>query len=478
VSDPLDELATETAPLHRVAAAADAYLATLGHRPVHDPGAEPLLAELDTPLPAVGEGADAVIERLLRVGTATATHSAGPRFYHFVIGGSTPAALAGDWVTSMLDQNAGFRASSVLATVTESIALRWLKELFDLPADWGGALVGSATFANFTALACARHWWARQHGVDVAEVGLAGLPSLPVLAGGYVHPSDRKALQLLGHGRNTIEVYARDDAGRVDLDAMERRLAALAGPAVIIGSAGEVNAGDFDPIDALADLAERYGAWLHVDGAFGLFAALSPRTAHLLRGVDRAHSVVADGHKWLNVPYESGFAFVRDASLLGEVFGMPGAPYLPGPDSPRGGYALLGPESSRRARSLPIWATLAAYGRDGYAAMVERHLTVSEHLGGLVDAAPDFELLAPPALGIVCFRYAPVGVPADRLDELNALLGERLVDDGRVFAGTTRYRGTTAFRPAIVNWRTTEKDVELLVTVLRELGEKLIGDFG
>jgi glutamate/tyrosine decarboxylase-like PLP-dependent enzyme len=473
VSDPLDELAIETAPLHRVAAAADGYLGSLRHRNVFDPRSAPLLAELDYPLPAEGEGADAVIERLLRVGTATATHSAGPRFYHFVIGGSTPAALAGDWVTALLDQNAGFRASSVLATATETVALRWLKELFGIPAEWGGALVGSATFANFTALACARHWWAARHGVDVTANGLVGLPRLPVLASGYVHPSDRKALQLLGHGHDSVEVFARDDAGRVDLEAMERRLAELGAPAVVIGSAGEVNTGDFDPIEALADLAERYGAWLHVDGAFGLFAALSPRTEHLLRGLDRAHSVAADGHKWLNVPYESGFAFVRDASLLGTAFGMPGAPYLPGPDSPRGGYALLGPESSRRARSLPIWATLAAYGRDGYRAMVERHLAVAEHLGRLVESAPDFELLAPAGLGIVCFRYAPPDLAADRLDELNAELGEWLVDDGRVFAGTTRYRGMTAFRPAVVNWRTTEADVELLLVVLRELGERL-----
>jgi glutamate/tyrosine decarboxylase-like PLP-dependent enzyme len=296
-----------------------------------------------------------------------------------------------------------------------------------------------------------------------------------VLSGGYLHPSARKALQMLGHGRDTVEVYARDDAGRVDLAAMARRLADLRAPAVIIGNAGEVNAGDFDPIDALADLAAAHDAWLHVDGAFGLFAALDPATAHLVRGVERARSVATDAHKWLNVPYESGIAFVSEPDRLAAAFGMPGAAYLPGPDQPDGGYALYGPESSRRARALPIWATLAAYGRDGLSEMVRRHVALAHHLGELVAAAPDFERLADVRLCIVCFRYAPPGVPADRLDALNAELGERLMADGRVFCGTTRYRRMTAFRPAIVNWRTREADVELLPTVLRELGERLVG---
>jgi glutamate/tyrosine decarboxylase-like PLP-dependent enzyme len=195
---------------------------------------------------------------------------------------------------------------------------------------------------------------------------------------------------------------------------------------------------------------------------------MSPKTAYLVRGVDRAHSVAADGHKWLNVPYESGFAFVRDQALLLDAFGMPGAPYLPGPDSPRGGYSFFGPESSRRARSMPIWASIAAYGREGYAAMVERHVALASYLANLVEAATDFELLGS-GLCIVCFRYAPPGADPSTLDALNAALGERLVDDGRVFAGTTRYNGMTAFRPAIVNWRTTEADVELLLTVIRDL---------
>jgi glutamate/tyrosine decarboxylase-like PLP-dependent enzyme len=239
------------------------------------------------------------------------------------------------------------------------------------------------------------------------------------------------------------------------------------GPAVVVACAGEVNAGDFDPIADMADLAEKHGAWLHVDGAFGLFAALSPRTAHLLDGVTRADSVAADGHKWLNVPYDTGFAFVREPRRLGETFGAWNAPYLAPADENAIDYNHLSPESSRRARALPIWATLRAYGRAGHRAMVERHLDLTERLEFLVDQAPDLELLAPVQLCIACFRYT---APGADLDTLNAKLGRAILDDGRVYVGTTVYRGMTALRPAIVNWRTTEADVDLLVSVVRELG--------
>ncbi|SDZ05146.1 Glutamate or tyrosine decarboxylase [Micromonospora pattaloongensis] len=477
MGDPLGERGATDSVLRRVYETAGPYLDSLAARPVHDPRAAPLLAELGRadPLPDEGDGADAVVDRLLRVGTAAATHSTGPRFFHLVIGGVTPAALAADWTASMLDQNAAFRASSALATETETVALRWLRELFGLPETYGGALVASATFANFTSLACATHWWGERHGADIAADGLAGLPRMPVLSGGYVHASARKALQMLGHGRDSVEVFARDAVGRVDLDALDRRLTELRTPAVVIANAGEVNAGDFDPVADLAEIAERHGAWLHVDGAFGLFAALSPRTAHLVRGIERADSIGCDAHKWLNVPYESGFAFLREPARLGAAFGMPGAAYLPGADSPRGGYALLGPESSRRARSLPIWATLAAYGREGHRAMVERHLDLAQRLAGLVDAAPELERLAEVPLCIVCFRARPAGMREAELDDFNRRLGEALLDDGRVFAGTTVYGGRVALRPAIVNWRTTEADIDALVDVVRDLTARLAG---
>lgn len=456
-----------------VARAAGPYLAALPHQPVRDRTHAHLLKELDGPLPEDGDGTMTAVSDLLRIGTRAATHSSGPRFFHFVVGGATPAAQAGDWVTSLLDQAAGLWLTSPLAAQAETTVLRWLKEMFGLPAGHGGVLTPSATFANLTGLACARHWWAGRHGVDVTADGLAGLPRMPVFSSGYVHASSRKALQLLGLGRDTVRTVTRDDAGRLDVAALDRLLADT-GPAVLIANAGEVNAGDFDPVDEMADLARRHGAWLHVDGAFGLFAALSPHTAHLVRGIERADSLAADGHKWLNVPYESGFAFVREPSALGRAFGSWNAAYLPEPDDEFINYNNLGPESSRRARALPIWATLRAYGRSGHRAMVERHRDLAVRLGDAVRDSADLELLAPVNLFVVCFRYRPPGVPKADLDELNRRLGEELVADGRVYAGTTTYRGVVALRPAIVNWRTTADDIDLLVSVVREIGGRLV----
>ncbi|XVV06961.1 pyridoxal phosphate-dependent decarboxylase family protein [Actinosynnema sp. CA-248983] len=473
MADPLMGRQDAAEALGLVAAAAGPYLDALPHLPVRDAAQAHLLKDLDGPLPEDGDGAPAAVAELLRIGTRAATHSSGPRFFHFVVGGSTPAAQAGDWVTSLLDQASGLWLTSPLAARAETVVLRWLRELVGLPESFGGVLTPSATFANLTGLACARHWWAARHGVDVTADGLAGLPRMPVFSSGYVHASDRKALQLLGLGRDSVRTLVRDDAGRIDLDALDRELA-VSGPAVVIANAGEVNAGDFDPVDAMADLAERHGAWLHVDGAFGLFAALSPETAHLVRGVERADSVAADGHKWLNVPYESGFVFVKDPSVLGRAFGGWNAPYLPDPDDELVNYNMLGPESSRRARALPIWAALRAYGRSGHRAMVERHRDLAVRLGRIVAESDDLELMAPVNLFVVCFRFRPPGVAEDRLDELNRRLGAELVEDGRVYAGTTVYRGVVALRPAIVNWRTTREDVDLLVAVVREIGARLL----
>ncbi|MEV6849679.1 pyridoxal-dependent decarboxylase [Actinoplanes sp. NPDC051411] len=456
--------------LSQVFDAAGPYLDSLATRPVHDPASEELLARLGGPLPETGAGAASAIASLLDIGTRAATASSGPRFFHFVTGGVTEAALAADWTASLLDQNAFSRVASPFATFTEGVAIDWLRDLAGLPSGWGGALVASATFANFTSLGCATQWWGGRLGADTVRDGLSGLPRMPVLSGGYVHASARKALQMLGHGRDAVQVCAADEAGRVSLSGMRSRLAALNGaPAVIIANAGEVNAGDFDPLSPLADLAAEFGCWLHVDGAFGLFAAVSPRTAHLVAGLDRADSIAADGHKWLNVPYESGFALIREPDRLGQAFGMPGAAYLPGPGDPAGGYGLYGPESSRRARSLPIWATLAAYGRSGYRSLVERNLDLAQHLAGLVDASPVLQRLADVPLCIVCLRARPAGVAPSDLDDLNRRLGAALIADGRVYAGTTVYAGQVALRPAIVNWRTGPADIELFVDVLHEL---------
>jgi glutamate/tyrosine decarboxylase-like PLP-dependent enzyme len=463
--------------LAAAASAAGSYLEGVDRRPVRAAHAEDVAASFDGELPDDGIGAVATIEELVR-GVDGAVHSAGPRFFHFVNGGVTPAALAADWLTSTLDQNAGAWVSTPLGAQLEIVALRWLRDLFGLPQAWGGVLTTGATMANFVALACARRWWGLQHGVDIDEDGLRDLPPMPILGSGYVHPSDQKAVAMLGLGRANVRMLTRDGVGRLDLDALEDVLRALGGaPAIVIGSAGEVNAGDFDPIARMADLCERHGAWFHVDGAFGLFAALSPRSAALVDGVERADSVIADGHKWLNVPYDCGFAFVKDASLQPQVFARTAA-YLPEVDAVRPSWGYLGPEMSRRARGIDVWATLRAYGRSGYRAIVERHLDLAQRLAAAVDAAPDLERLADVPLNIVCFRARPPGVPEARLDDLNRRVGEAVLADGRVFFGSTVYEGKVAFRPAPVNWRNGPDDIDRIVEVTRELTAKAVADLG
>ena len=468
MSDPRDETAAAAAFAYEQAGE---YLAGLDERPVLPQGVDDAVGRFGGPFPEQGSGAVAALEELL-TGLDAATGSSGPRFFHFVTGGVTPAALGADWLTTALDQNSFSWVGSPLGTRLETVALEWLKELFALPAEWGGALTTGATSANFMGLAAARQWWGEQHGRDIGSDGMAGLPAVPVLSSGFIHASALKALAMVGVGRSSVQTFSRDAAGRIDLPALESALRGLGGaPAIIVGNAGDVNVGEFDPLAELADLAEEHGAWLHVDGAFGLFARVSPRVEALAEGVDRAHSVIADGHKWLNVPYDCGFAFVRDSGLLAKVFSLAAA-YLP-EDEPEPTYGYLTPESSQRARAIAVWAALRAWGRTGYREMVERHLDLAQRLAQRVDEAPDLERLADVPLNIVCFRYRPPEMPEEELDGLNARLGEDVLADGRVYVGTTSFAGKTAFRPAIVNWRTQEGDVDLLVDVLRELGSKL-----
>ena len=451
---------------------ARAHLATLDEAPLHGEGFEQAAWDFGGLLPDEGHGALATLERLAGPGLDGAVASAGPRNFHFVTGGVTPAALGADWLASALDQNSFAWIETPLGSQLERVALGWLRELFGLPAEWGGVLTTGATQANFVALAAARRWWAGRHGVDVDQDGLPGLPPVPIFAGGYVHSTALKAIGMLGMGRANVRILTRDPVGRMDVEAVDAALTELGGaPALILATAGEVNAADFDPVPELADLAEKHNAWLHVDGAFGLFARVSPEFAVLADGVERAHSVIADGHKWLNVPYDCGFTFVRDPSLLYPIFNAAAA-YLPQEDPERPNFGFLAPESSRRARSLAVWATLDAYGRQGYRELVERNCAQARLCAELVDAAPDLERLADVQLNIVCFRLRPPGVPEDELDALNAQAGERLLADGTVYAGTTRYGGTIAFRPAFVNWRTRDDDVHLLVETIRALGAR------
>jgi glutamate/tyrosine decarboxylase-like PLP-dependent enzyme len=473
VADPLTHPEDSLAVLERVVSEAERYLASLPTGPVRLPSSNEAAETFGGQLPEEGLGTLGAIDELMQRGLDAHVRSSGPRFFHWVMGGTTPAALGADWLTSLLDQNAGGWDASPLASRLELVGLRWLRELFSLPPDWDGVLVTGGQMANFTGLAAARQWWGERHGVDVSVDGLAGLPPPPVLTSEFIHVTGRKALAMLGLGPGRLTICADAD-GAMNLGALEHELRRLDGaPAIVIGNAGEVNTGLFDPIEGMAELCERYGAWLHVDGAFGLFARVSPRTAELAAGVEGAQSVIADGHKWLNVPFDCGFAFVRDPEILARTFAA-GAAYLPEASEDRPIFAFRAPELSRRARSLAVWATLAAYGRNGYRAIVERCVDNAARLAAQVEAADDFELLAPAPLNVVCMRYRRPGVPESELDDLNQRIGEAALTDGRIYVGTTSWQGKVAFRPAFVNWRTTADDVDLILETLRDLGSRTL----
>ena len=467
--DPLTVPDKSLAALDRVAAEARDYLAELTDAPVRTAASDEAAERFGGSLPDEGVGTMAAIEELLRDGIEAHVRSGGPRFFHWVIGGSTPAALAADWVTSLLDQNAGGWDATPLGARLEHVSIQWLLDLFELPAEWNGVLTTGATTANFTALAAGRQWWGEQHGADVSDTGLAGLPQVRILSSRFIHVSALKALAMLGIGRGQVVDCSGPD-GSIDLKRLEAGLGDE--PAIVIANAGEVNAGHFEPIRAVAELAHQHNAWVHVDGAFGLFARLSPRVAELADGVELADSVISDGHKWLNVPYDCGFAFVRDPRYLRVPFNA-GAAYLPEAEDERPVFGYMGPELSRRARSLAVWATLRAYGRDGYRAIVERCLDNAAHLASLVDEAEDAELLLPAPLNIVFFRYRPPDVPEDELDELNLAIEQEILKDGRVYLGTTRWNGVVGFRPAFVNWRSTKEDAALVLETVRDLGQRL-----
>jgi glutamate/tyrosine decarboxylase-like PLP-dependent enzyme len=293
------------------AALADAILG-MDERPALTPGADAALQALKEPLPETGCGAQKSIEKLLEMNARAAANTGGPKCFHFIIGGNTPASMAADMLATAYEAVTYTWVVSPVGVQMELQALNWLKEMFGLPESMSGVMVTGATMANFVGLASARQWWGEQLGFDVSDEGIAGKPQMPILTSGFVHASTLKVLALLGIGRSNVQQFCRDDFGRVDLDAMRQALEDLDGqPAVIIVNAGEVNSGEFDPVSDMIKLARQHNCWVHVDGAFGLFARVSPRVAHFAAGVEGADSITVDGHKWLNVPFDSGYAFVR-----------------------------------------------------------------------------------------------------------------------------------------------------------------------
>ncbi|MBT5220307.1 MAG: aspartate aminotransferase family protein [Woeseia sp.] len=435
------------------------------------PNAEQVLQNFKEPLPLEGCGAQAAIDRLIELNETAGGNTAGPKAFHFVIGGSTPAALAADLLATAYDAITYTWVLSPAGVEMEMQALDWLKEIFELPPEWSGVMVTGATMANFVCLAAGRQWWGEQHGLDVSETGLSGAPQMPVLTSGFIHASTLKVLAVQGVGRGNIQRFEKDDFGRLDLNAFAAGLEALNGePALVIVNAGEVNAGEFDPVKEMIELSRQHNCWVHVDGAFGLFAKVSPRTAHFVEGIEKADSATVDGHKWLNVPYDSGYAFVRDYGLMARAFRY-SADYLPEENSARPTFGAIGPESSRRARSFAVWATLKAYGRRGQQRLVEHCLDIAVYFAERVRTTEHLELMNDPKLNIVAFRYNPGGMSDEQLDELNENLGARVIADGRFLVGTSKIGARTIFRPAFSNWRTRQEDVDEFAAVILELGQ-------
>ncbi|WP_271222855.1 pyridoxal phosphate-dependent decarboxylase family protein [Streptosporangium carneum] len=408
-------------------------------------------------LPERGAGLAGAMETFARRWEPGFSGSAGPRYLGFVTGGATPAALAGDWLTGTLDQNPTSALDSG-AQDLERETLAWLRELFGLSEEHSGIFVSGATMSNVTGLAIAREWLGEQRGVSVAEEGAAALGPVRVLSGSP-HSSVGKALSMLGLGRAALrQVDVLPGREAVDVARLADELAALDGrPAIVVANAGTVNTVDFDDLRAIAELRERYPFWMHVDAAFGAFAALSPEHAHLVDGLAEADSVCVDLHKWLNVPYDGAVQFTRRRDLQARVF-RNAAAYL-GPLGETPDFIHLTPENSRRLRALPAWFTLAAYGREGHAEIVRRDIAMAARLGELVDAMPAYRLLAPVRLNVVCFTLAAA---PERVGELAAAIAA----SGEAFLTPTVYDGLPALRAAFSNWRTTDADVRRVAEVL------------
>lgn len=465
--------------LDRAAALAATYLKTLPDRPVAQPvtPAE-MIAALAEPLPERGADPAGLVDEWFARAERGIVATSGPRFLGWMIGGSTPAALAGDWLTAALDQNTGGWSASPAGVQTETVVVDWLKELFGIPSSWAGVLTNGATMSNLVGLAAGRQWVAAQLGFDAARDGLGGRPAIPVVSSTEIHASTIKSLGTLGIGRDSVQLVPAHE-GRIDLAALAHTLDTIDGPVIVVANAGDVNTGAFDDIEAMAAICRRHpgAAWLHVDGAFGLFAAVSPRSQHLIRGIEQADSVGSDAHKWLNVPYDSGFAFVRDHHALESAFTVTAA-YIHADDADHWNPVLQSrsPELSRKARGLPIWCALKSLGRTGVQDLVERCLGYAQEIGEWIDAHPTLELSAPVHLNIACFRYRPHGLDESQSDAFNSAAAAALQADGRVFVTGTEWQGRQTIRIAFDNWATRPRDLRILEEAILDIGQKLLDD--
>lgn len=425
------------------------------------PGTRPYARSLESK----GLGGEQVLQEFLARFRPHMVASTGPRYWGFVTGGSTPAAIMGDWLVPAYDQNPqAVQGQGDVSAQIEVETIHLFLDLLRLPKTFGGGFVSGAMMSNFTCLATARQWVGQEYGMDVAQQGLHGCPP-PRVLGSSPHSSSIKALSLLGLGRDNfihIPAMARDREA-MDMGALEERLAAMdGGPCILVSSAATVNTGDFDDFARIAELRSKYRFWWHIDAAFGGLVACSPKYCHLLQGWEGADSITVDCHKWLNVPYENA-VFLIKAKHRGcqmDTFRNSHAPYL-GTDSGTINFLNLLPENSRRLKALPVWFTLLAYGREGYRALVENCIVLAQDLGRRIQSDPRLELLAPVHLNIVPFTVRNL---TDR--ELDAFLMD-LNGRGKLFLTPTVLQKRKGFRAALVNWRTQQGDVDLAMEEIR-----------
>lgn len=390
--------------------------------------------------------------------------STGPRYWGYVTGGATPAAILGDWLASIYDQNT--QTNNGQGDISASIefdAIHLLLELFGLPKDFLGGFVTGATMSNFTCLGVARQWYGKTQGIDIAKDGISN--NFKILTAN-AHSSTIKSLAMLGIGsKNSVAIKTLEGTREaIDTADLKEKIEQLNGqPFILISSAGTVNTVDFDDFKTIAQLRDKHKFWWHIDAAFGGFAACSPKHKHLLDGWEQADSITIDCHKWLNVPYESAFYLIKDEHkfLQVETFQNSNAPYLGDPLEDFN-YLNFLPENSRRLRALPAWFTLMAYGREGYQDIVERNINLANKLGSYIDQSDNFELLAPVRLNTVCFTLSE-----DHNNSVAFL--ERLNNTGKVFMTPTVFNGKKGIRAALVNWRTSEEDIDLVIDLLKHV---------
>lgn len=403
------------------------------------------LEELNTPLPSGSTSPESVISLLNRVGSPATVATAGGRFFGFVMGGTLPVALAANWLAGAWDQAATSWTASPISAALEEITLTWLLDLFKLPPTSGGAFVTGGTMANFTALAAARHAVLEREGWDVDADGLLGGPPVDIVVSEEAHPSVRKSLGLLGFGRNRSLSIPVDSQGRMRVEAIPH----LKKPAIICAQVGNVNTGAVDNLNTICDVAAELEAWVHVDGAFGLWAAAAPSRMYLVEGVERADSWATDAHKWLNVPYDSGLAFVRNGVFLRQAMSVT-APYLAmGPGRQPRDFT---PELSRRARGVEVWAALRALGREGLAKGIEQCCAHARRFASSLQAA-GYEILNEVVLNQVLVDFGGAEVTRKVISVLEA--------DGTSWFGGTQWQGRTAMRISVSSWATTDADVDL-----------------